>query len=275
MGFNFSAAQKEALSDLKNNKLGVMILGQSGAGKSSLAGTFGVKTLYLYTTGESHGAKSAAGLGGEKVFPVCLDYSEGVALTPDQTYQRIVDVLTDVDGIKKQGFGAIVVDGATELETLIRGTSKWKTLCLTDKGKHNNFAEGTATLTMFRPVIDGLKNLQRDIGIHFAMTCILDVSALSDSGEILESRPRLSTYGVAEGLIAQFDDRIAVGRMCKGDKVAHRIQFLAGVSRDSKDIAGNIKKTINFSPRLAGKTLEQLPDTLAANLAELAKVKES
>jgi len=273
MAFNFAAATKESVQDLTNNKLGVLILGQSGGGKSSIAGTFGCKTLYLYTTGESHGAKSAAALGNKNIVPICLDYTDGASLSANETYQRLADILTDVAGIKAQGFGAVVVDGATELEAIIRETNKWKALCTTKDGKHNSFAEGTQVLVMMRPVINGLKDLQRALNIHFAMTCILDVSTLSETGEIMESRPRLSTYGVAEGLIAQFDDRIAVGRMSKGDNVAHRIQFLAGVSRQSKDLVGNIKKTINFSPRIAGKILEDLPDTMPADLAELAAIK--
>lgn len=273
MSFNFAAAQKEALSDLANDKLGLLVLGQSGAGKSTLAGTFGVKTLYLYTTGERHGSKASKTFGGDSVIPICLDYANGAPLSADDTYQRLLDILVDSDGIKGQKFGAIVVDGATELETLVRATNKWRIMCLSKDGKHNSFAEGPSTLVLLRPIVDGLKTLQRQLGIHFMMTCILDVQAQASNGEVIESKPRLLTYNVAEGICQQFDDIIVVGPMSKGDDVAHRIQFLAGVTKESKDLAGNIKKTVNYTPRLTGIPRDALPKTVAADLKELIKLK--
>lgn len=273
MGFNFKAAQAQAAADLKNDKLGLLVLGASGAGKSSVIGTLGVKTLYLYTTGESHGVSAAATQGGENVVPVCLDYADGKGLTADAAYDRLMAVLSDVEGIKKEGFGAIALDGASELEVLIRGTSRWRVMCQTDKGNHNSWEEGKATLAMFRPIIAALKDLQRSIGIHYVVTCILDVNSIGDDGEIMESKPKLQTYSVAEGVLQQFPDIVALGRMSKGDEIAHRIQFLAGVSRSTKDASGNIIKTVNFHPRLTGRVLADLPNTAKADLSELVKLK--
>ncbi len=105
------------------------------------------------------------------------------------------------------------------------------------------------------------------------MTCILDIRSLGDSGEIQESSPKLSGYGVAENLIQQFPDIVAIGRMSKGDKVTHRLQFLAGVTRVSKDANGVVKKTMNFNPRITGKSVDELPATLPADLAGLVKFK--
>ncbi len=274
MGFNFALAQQEAAAELKNVNLGLMVLGQSGAGKSTLAGTFGVKTLYLYTTGESHGAKAAATIGGDNVSSVSINVQSGDILTADKAYERLLSILSSVAEIKAEGFKAVVVDGATELEILIRETNRWKLLCQTDKGSHNTWAEGKATLAMLRPIIDGLKSLQRQLGIHFMMTCSLDVISVSDNGEIQESKPRLQTYSVAEGVIQQFEDIVVVGRMSNGDKVGHRLQFLAGVSRESKDGAGNVRKSINFNPRLSGVILDKLPLTTKADLQELIKLKK-
>jgi hypothetical protein len=272
MAFDFSKAKQEAAKDLNNKKLGLLVLGASGSGKSTVAGTFGVKTLYLYTSGEVHGSQAASAVG-DKVTPICIDYADGNQLSADASYERLQSVLNDVAGIKAEGFEAVVVDGATELETLIRGTSRWKALCSTKDGSHNAFAEGAATLAMFRPIIDGLKTLQRQIGAHYAMTCILDVQSLADDGEITQSKPRLNTYSVAEGIVQQFSDIVAIGRMTNGDTAMHRFQFLAGVSRESKDARGNIKKTINFHPRLAGVTLEKLPVSTKADMKELIKLK--
>lgn len=270
MGFNFAKAKADAQADLQSNTLGAMVLGQSGAGKSSLAGTFGVKTLYLYTSGESHGAKAANSLGADNVVPVSVDFEDGKALSADKAYERLLSIL---DSAGSEDFKAVVVDGATEIEILIRNTAKWKVMCQTDKGIHNTWAEGKATLAMFRPIIDKLKALQRK-KIHFAMTCILDVVDVSENGEIKEAKPRLQTYSVAEGVIQQFEDIMVIGRMSKGNEVAHRIQFLAGVSRDSKDAEGQIRKSINFNPRISGIPIDRLPNTLKADLSEVIKLKE-
>lgn len=274
MGFNFAKAQQEAANDVNNTSLGLMVLGQSGAGKSALAGTFAGKTLFLYTTGENHGLKSAKMFGGDNVSPVCINVENGTLLSADKAYERLLAALSDVEGIKAQGFEAVALDGVTELEILIRETTRWKLMCQTDKGTHNTWAEGKATLAMMRPIVDGLKSLQRQLGIHFMVTCILDVISIDANGEISESKPRLQTYSVAEGIIQQFEDIVVVGRMSKGDKVSHRIQFLAGVSRESKDTQGNVRKSINFNPRLSGVALDKLPVSAKADVQELIKLKK-
>lgn len=275
MAFDFKKAQKEAAADIKSTNLGLMVLGQSGAGKSTLAGTFGVKTLYLYTTGESHGLTSAKTFGGDNVLPVCINLEGGTLLSADKAYERLLSALSDVESIKSEGFGAVVTDGVTELEVLIRETKQFKLMCQTDKGTHNAFNEPKATVAMIRPVIEALKHLQRQLGIHYMMTGILDVSSVSENGEVLESKPKLQSYAVAENVIQQFPDIIVVGPMSNGEAIKNRIQFLAGVSRESKDAAGTVKKTINFTPRLAGVPREKLPNTTKADIQELIKLKKS
>lgn len=271
MGFDFKRAIEDAKKELNNNQVAAIVLGPSGSGKSSLLGTFGVKTLYLYTTGEDHGAKAAKVQGSENIVPLCIDYEDGQKLDADDAFHRLLDVLGESAAIKEAGFQAVSIDGATELEAIIRGTSAWKAACQTDKGKHNTFQEPAATLAMFKRVMDKLKGLQREIGIHYAMTCILDVKVVGDDGEVLESTPRLTGYSVAEGLIQQFPDVMVVGRMSKNDKIAHRIQMLAGVSKTSKDQAGVIKRCINFTPRITG--VAKLANTYEANLAKIVELK--
>jgi hypothetical protein len=271
--FDFNAAIKEAAEDT-TNALGLIILGSSGSGKSTAIGSFPVKTLFLYTSSEAHGA-AAAKSSGKNVVPVSIDVAKGEMLSADKAYDRLLSILNDVEGIKEGKFGAVALDGATEIETLIRSTTRWKIACQTKGGEHNAFAEGPATLLLFRPIIDALKNLQRKLKVHYAVSCILDVMEIGDDGSILKSKPRLQTYAVAEGIIQLFADVVAVGRMTNGQDVAHRFQLMAGVSRESKDARGNVKKSINFSPRLSGIRLEKLPDTLPADITELIKFKES
>ena len=267
MSFDFAKAIEEGKARRSRKTLEAIVLGPSGAGKSSLAGTFDGKILYLYGSGESHGPDAAETYGQGRLDTICLDDGRG----PDEAFDALMSVLKDVEFLKKNKYTAIVIDGATELEALIRKTAEFKAMCLTNQGKHNAFQEPTAVLAMFRQVFEALRGVKASLGIHYLVTCILDVKEISENGEIIDSSPRLSTYSVAEGLIQQFADVFAVGRMTNGDKVAHRIQFLSGVSKTSKDAAGKIKRSINFHPRLTG--VKELPNTLPADLKEVLKLK--
>lgn len=271
MSFNFDEAIAESQKDSINDKLCAVILGPSGGGKSSVLGTFGVKTLYLYGSGEDHGISAAQAVGGD-VVGICWDKQAGQDLKPDASFHRLTAILTDIDGIKSRGFGAVVIDGATELENLIQKTDRWANACLTDKGKHNNFAETGATGNMFRIVIQALKNLHKQ-GIHVAITCLIDVRQVDDEGAIVDASPRLGGYMVAEGILQQFGDVLLIGRMTKDEKVSHRLQFNSTLSKVSKDAGGTVKKLLNFSPRLSGITLEKLPVTAAADLKKVAEFK--
>jgi hypothetical protein len=164
------------------------------------------------------------------------------------------------------------VDSLSELESVIRSTQKFKVACQTDKGTHNSFAEGNAVIGLMRGVFTRLKDLQLNLGIHFACTCPLNVISKEDNGEINEASPKLSTYSVAENVVLQFADIVTVGRMAnKEGKMAHRIQFGSSISKESKTASGAVKKFLNFSPRLAG--VMELPSHMAADLSKLAEIK--
>ena len=260
--FDLKAAIEASMSDLDQSALMCMILGPSGAGKSSLSGSFEGDTLYIYTSGETHGAKAASVIHNKlkkagKVIPYRLSDD------PNKAYDDLLAALAEASEFK-----AVVVDGAPEIEFLIRSTQKFKVGCMTPQGKHNNFAEGEVVLRMFRPIILALKDLARK-GVNSAMTCSLDVQSMGEDGEILESKPRMSTYSVVEGLLQQFPAYFCIGRMTDGDQKAHKIQFLAGVSRVSKDAAGTIRKTLNFNPRLSG--VLDVPNTLDADLSKVVE----
>lgn len=269
--FDFEKAIKEAKEATSSPLMGAVVLGSSGAGKSTLMGTAGVKTLYLYTTGEDHGVKSAGAIKGADLVPVCVDFADGKKLDADQTYQRILDVLKEHDALKKLGVKCVAVDGASEIEATIRETSAWKKLCSTAQGKHNTFAEGGATITLFRPIINALKEVQRKVGAHFIVTCLLDVKDLGVNGEILEASPRLQGYSVAESLVQQFGDVLVVGRMEREGQVKHKLQFMSEITKTSKDEKGSLKRAMNFSPRIAG--LQNPPALLDADLKEIIRLK--
>jgi hypothetical protein len=270
MSVDYKKLIAKAKGRMTNNALQLIILGPSGAGKSSLTGTTGLKTLYLYCSGESHGPKAAETYGKGDLDAIMVD-DDG--RTPDDAIKLTMDILGDHKFIKDGGYKAIAIDGASEFEALIRKTQLFKNGCKTDKGGHNNFAEPTVVLNIFREILAKLRSLSEE-GVHYVMTCILDVKAIEDDGSILESQPRLSTYSVAEGIIQCFPDVAVIGKMTNSEvKSAHRIQFGSGISKMSKDAAGRVKKMINFSPRLTG--VKELPEHTKASLADIIKLKEA
>jgi hypothetical protein len=237
--------------------------------------------LYLHTGGEAHGVKSAK-LAGSSVVPIRIDFdasapkevkNEHGGLKPDAAYKRLLEILSNVDGIKKQGFTSIALDGATEIEAIIVATDQWKQGCMSDKGKHNSFAEGRVTLNMFRPILAALQHLQVTIGVHYALTCTLDVKSAGIHGEIEEASPRLSGYAVAESVIQQFGDVLVVGLMEKDGVKKHKLQFMTDVTKVSKDIVGNVKKSINFTPRISGVRVEELPPYMDPDLSKIVATK--
>jgi hypothetical protein len=273
MGFDFAKAIAQAEKDADIKALELIILGQSGGGKSHLIGTLGVKTLYLYFSGESHGVKSAK-KNGDHVIPICVDHDDaGQPLSADDAYQRLLACLQDVAGLKANGFEAIAIDGATELEAIIRSTLQWKKMCLTTKGTHSSFEEARSTITMFRPVLNGLKYAQRATGCHIMMTLITDVREYGEHNDVVECAPRLLGYAVAETIIQQFGDVVVVGMMKRNKEIKGKLQFMTDVGKTSKSETGVVKKTINFSPRLLGVDLKDLPPVMDASLPAVLTLK--
>lgn len=246
-----------------SEKLNAICLAPSGAGKSALAGTFGVPTLYLYGSSESHGPVTARAFSNCEVTPICIDKGR----SPSQAFYFLKDILSDKEFLK--GFEAIVLDSANCLELIIRDTDNFKLGCTSEKGKHNSFSEGPVALAMFNEVL----SLLRDSEKHTVITCILDVMEMdSETKEILASTPKLSTYRLAEGVVLQHGDIFTVGPLVNGEKEDFRIQFTARMSKSSKDTSGKVKMHINFTPRLAGVT-KKLPSSLPAKLSDLIEYK--
>jgi hypothetical protein len=272
MAFDFESAEKASLVVAKPN-IAAVVLGQSSAGKSYLAGTLPGKTLYLYTQGEEHGRDSAR-LGADKgsqVVPVSIDLADGKMINADTAYKRLLSIL-DVESVRKAGFASVVVDGLTELEQLVRATPEWAALCRTGKGEHNGFAEPAATIKMIRPILDALRGLQRELGVNYVVTCLLTVKGMAEDGEILTSEPKLIGYEVAALLIPQFPDQILIGRMSNGEGLTKpRLQFGAAPTKVVKEKNGEVKKFIGFTPRLRGVT--EVPQTMAADFKAVLKLK--
>lgn len=140
--FDFSKAIEKAKAKLEEKKLNAIVLAPSGGGKSSLMGTIGVPTLYLYCTAESHGPQQANAFSTGSVTPICIDDER----SPDDSLEFLKAVLSDHEFLKD--FDAIALDSMTSIEALVRESADFRTRCLTEKGKHNNFAEAGAVNTI-------------------------------------------------------------------------------------------------------------------------------
>lgn len=274
--FNFEKANKDAEKTLSTPLVGAVILGPSGGGKSTVMGTFGVKTLYLYANAESHGPAAARSKGGKDVYPICISKTDsGEDITdPDQVYDQLLAILNSADSIKGLGIGAIVFDGLTELEGIVRGTKRWAKLCQTAKGDHNTYAETGACITMMRPVLAALQKLQRDLGVHFAVSCILSVKDISTAGDILEASAKLQGYELADSLIPQFSEVLVIGRMTRANEVKHKFQFLTEITKSSKEKTGAIKKCFNFGTRITGVDVDKLPPIADPDLSKIVEIKK-
>lgn len=257
---DFSKLKQQALAAEPNSTLQLLLAGPSGAGKSTTSGTFGVPTLFLYGSGESHGPDQARVFGNDDITPLNWDYhpETGEGLTPDQSYDLLVRTLTAPD--LHEHFGAVVVDGATELTfNLIRHTNKFKSICTNDKGVYNAFKEGEASLDLLKPIMGALKALYEN-KVHTVMTMILDVQQGGVDGNVVIGKPSLPTYGITIGLVPQFNDIAIVSRVKNhpnGD--GHYLQFCADIRRESKNQHGVTQKSVNFSPRLSGLSFKDLP----------------
>lgn len=278
--FDFDAALASAAKDAKSTALEALIMGPSGAGKSTLCGTFGCKTLYLYCPGENHGVKSAKSMGGADIQAMLLDCHDSELSEEDRAdfiLEYLHNLLGSIDQIKKREFGAVVIDGASELEYLIRSSSKWRLDCRTKKGEHNAFDEGKATINGFRTIINALKKLKTTLDIHVVLTCSLDVKELTAIGEISEAIPKLQGYSVAEAIVQQFGDILVVGRMVKNNQVKYKLQFMTEITKVSKEEKTHvIKKCLNFSPRIAGIKVGEggLPAFMDADLSKVVELKK-
>lgn len=276
MSFDFKSAIAHASASLNSPKLELMVLGSSGSGKSSCIGTLGVKTLYLYGSRESHGPKAASVLGGANIVPINFEYGtpgdgqEPRDFTADETMEFLKFILTSYDWIKESKFEAIALDGIAVLENVVKNTTEFKKRCMSAKGVHNPYKESESAQELISEVINLLKRAQRVTGVHIVVTSMLDVKDVDSFGAILEAAPKLASFGLAESLVAAFGDVLVVGKMQKAGVIKYKFQSGSDLTKVSKDEQGNVKKMLNFSPRVSGK---KLPPIMDADLSEIIKLK--
>lgn len=255
-------------------RLYAAILAHSGDGKSYTVGTYPGKVLHITGKHEAHGAiqskKAAENHPQSEVVAVRWDYTKNEGqLDADQALNHLRSRLLDAESLKAAGIQAVAIDGMTELELLIKETVEWRSLCSTRNGEIDGFRTGAATVSVFRSILSILNDLYEFHGIDVIMTGIISVASKSDIGEVLEAKPKLSEYEVAETVVMTFGTILPVGPMLINGQKTHKFQFNAVVKSVSKDQAKQIKKFTNFTPRVAGFDSTETPRTLDANLAVL------
>ena len=273
MSFDFKKMKENHGKKQVTTALEMLCFGGGGDGKSSLAGTLDGKILYIHGESERHGPESAQMYCKGEIVALNIETYQNPNKDPDIALKTLYEVLGDIEGIKKEGYTSVVVDGLVELEAIARTSKKFKLLCLTKDNKHNSFEEGKAVILIIREVLSLLRGLA-DEGIHYYVTCALNVvSRDEEDGSTVECSPRMSTYAVAETIVLQFPDIIVIGEMFneKGKK-AHRIQFGSQMSKASKDLQGRMKRFINFKCRIL--KVDPLPENMKADLKEVIKMKK-
>lgn len=265
--FNFEIEETKTLAD----RISMLLAGPSGAGKSHLIGTYPGKVLYLTAGGETHGV-DAARKSGKNVTAISIDRDATGLLSADAALARF-DAATDPEAVKKNGFALVALDGLTELEKLARASTKWKRMCETKGGGHNNFAEGPATQSILDHCLNRLRTLQFDHGLDLIVTCIIDVTETDGrTGEIEAAKPRLMGYSVAEAMIQQFGDIVIIGQMKNPEgKTGRVLQMHTDLKRISVDENKEVKKIFGITPRLQG--VKEVPAYIKADLTELLKLK--
>lgn len=271
---DFRRIKERPQKDIDCKALRVLVMGEGQGGKSSLCGSMGVKTLYLYFKGETHGPKNAMAHNKTTeidAYRIDVDFESGEKLGAEATIAQLMDFL-DPEGLSDAGYEAVVVDSMYELDQVIRQTLKFKRDCESNNGKHNVWEEPKAILAQLRPILFALDTLTVEHNIHHAITCPLDVKSKGEFGEITEATPKITGGDVAQALARIYHDVIAVGPMVRNGKTVQALQFGASIQKNSKDANGDTKKYLNFRPRLSGVT--DLPEYAPANLARIIEAKE-
>ena len=259
-----------------------LVLGASGSGKSSSMGTIGLPTLILQGKVESHSTTAAKATSKDKSLVTGLDYTitrpDG-SLDSQASYKNLLEILRDAT--IADNFGAVVIDGASELQTVFKDTAKFRELCLSDKGIHNSFKEPEAYGVLFSEVINCLLMLQSR-GVHVFMTCAAIITGGGDTSDEITARPNLYGFTVSENLCRNFSDIFFVN-MCReedadgNENSVHRFVFNPKVSAITKDIkTGKVTKQSfsNFSPRISYFTREQLPEKSEVDFAAIIKARK-
>ncbi len=253
-----------------------IIFGASGAGKSTALGTTGLSTLLLHGPTENHAGTNARLMGKGKIFS--LEYTvrnDKGGIDPDASFKNLLTILRDEE-VSKQ-FEAVALDSWTELQTIIGESRDFREACLTDKGRHNKFAESDEYTRRLNQVVHSLLNLNSK-GTHIFTTCAAIIKDTDSEGSDVSAKPNLKGWSVGEDLVRNFPDVLYVQLVRvtndKGDEISkHKFLFNPKVSAEAKDMGGKVTKVSfsNFAPRISYFKRDDLPHDSDVDLAKILK----
>lgn len=260
----------------KTEPMFAIIFGASGAGKSTALGTSGLTTLLLHGPTENHAGTNAKLYGRDKVFS--LEYTvrnDKGAIDADASFKNLLSILRD-DEITKH-VEAVALDSWTELQTIIGETREFRESCLTDKGKHNKFAESDEYTRRLNQVVHSLLNLHAK-GTHIFTTCAAIIKDSDAEGSDVSAKPNLKGWSVGEDLVRNFPDVLYVQLVRvttdKGDEISkHKFLFNPRVTAEVKDNGGRVTKVSfsNFAPRISYFKRDDLPHDSEVDLSKIIK----
>lgn len=260
----------------KTSPMFAIIFGASGAGKSTALGTSGLSTLLLHGPTENHAGTNAKLMGKDSI--VSLEYTvrnESGSVDSDATYKNLLSILKDPE-ISTQ-FEAVALDSWTELQTIIGETREFREACLTDKGRHNKFAESDEYTRRLNQVVHSLLALNH-MGLHVFTTCAAIIKDTDSEGTDVSAKPNLKGWSVGEDLVRNFPDVLYVQLVRvfndKGDEISkHKFLFNPKVSAEAKDMGGKVTKVSfsNFAPRISYYKREDLPHDSDVDLSKIIK----
>lgn len=256
----------------KVDPLFAIILGTRGSGKSTVIGTLGKPTLYIYVQEESHGKKSAGIFGKDNITSICLntDPATGVLTStpeknPDRVLTDLIAVL-DTPELEKE-FGAIALDGFSSLDRYIYSGAEVQ--------KASKYDQTKVTMAVYDRVISRLKILQSK-GLDVVVTCASE-GVLDAEGGFVSLTPKLRGTGVVDGVIGQFDIVCVVGVVQVSNDSAGEpeskfaFQFRPTVSREGKKVTGQTF-AVTFKPRIAGVPQESIPSLMVADFKKIREL---
>jgi hypothetical protein len=257
---------QEALA-IKTDGLFLCVMGPSGAGKSHFIGTHPGKTLLVYGQSEAHGPASAV-KSNKDIIALSWSQTKDGPVKPELYLKRLKDIL-DPEALKAAGIKCVALDSITNLCPDLKATPLCKQRCLSAQGKHNPFKETEALIEMVTKILNQLQVLSDVHDIDIITTMDLAITSIGTSGEIIESKPGLPTFGVGKALIQQFPDILVLGRIDGQPKFQNLSKAVSkSVDRDTEEVV----KYLEYNPRLRG--VEKLPELLEPSVSAILELKK-
>lgn len=253
----------------------LLMIGPRASGKSTAAGSSGLRTFFITARREKHGLNAARQSGGANIVGWLMDLDrDGTQLGADSSIARLhgkLDQLIARPNIAEE-FPVIVFDGFSVMDEIIQDCKNVKMRTLV-----NQYDKGPAVIEQFISIIDKLLRLYY-LGCHIVAT-VAASAEMQSSGEYGTVTPHLQGYKCVDKIIGCFDDIVMVGRLAVEDDAGnvsqqHVFQFGGAMEKFGKTVAGKVVG-VNFSPRITGVSLDHLPPFMNASLAELIEFKRA